>query len=89
MFGKKKQEAPELDLGTEVEYLVGNKWRAGVIHSISRTDEDGVPKILSYNIDTGKTHLEGEIETPKGEDNIPYSQPVQVTVAPDKIRLAS
>lgn len=90
MFGKKKdKDTPELDLGSEVEYLVGKTWRKGVIHSIRKTDEKGASKIIGYTIDTGKTWLEGEIVTPKGKDNIPYSQPVQVEVSPDNIRPVS
>lgn len=78
-----------LEINDKVEYLQNGKWRKGVIHSVSRVDVKGVPKVHSYNVDTGKTHLEGEIVTEEGEDNIPYSQPVQVTVQPDNIRPAS
>lgn len=91
MFGKKKDtpepQARELDNGAEVEYKVGDKWIAGVIHAVRSIDGKRGPIVTGYLVDTGKTHLEGEVITPKGEDNIPYSQPIQVDVLPENIRL--
>lgn len=76
----------ELDLGTKVEYLHKGKWRKGEVFAVRKVPGKRNDTVTGYLVDTGKTHLEGEIETPKGEDNIPYSQPVQVEVGLDEIR---
>lgn len=76
----------EFKLGEKVQYQKGDKWLKGVVHGVRKIDGKRGPQITGYLIDTGKTHLEGEVETPKGEDNIPYSQPVQVDVTIDQIK---
>ena len=75
-----------LDLGTKVEYLHQGKWRKGEVFAVRKVGTKRGMQAIGYLIDTGKTHLEGEIITPKGEDNIPYSQPVQVEVGLDDVK---
>lgn len=80
--------AKTLELGTKVEYLHRGKWRKGEVFAVKQVDGKRGPIVTGYLVDTGKTHLEGEIVTDEGEDNIPYSQPVQVEVGLDEIKPA-
>lgn len=76
------------EIGTEIQYKLDGKWLSGKIHAVKKIDGKRGPVVHSYLIDTGKTHLEGEIVTDTDEPNETYSQPVQIEVAPKDIKQA-
>ncbi len=81
---KPAEKSESIDLGSEVEYKVGDKWLTGKVHAVRKTDKNGV---VGYLVDNGKTHLEDEILTEGDLPNIQVSQPIQVDVLPENIRL--
>lgn len=48
----------ELQSGDKVKYHTGdNKWKNGVIHGVRKVDDiTGVPRVLTYLVDTGNDH---------------------------------
>ena len=76
----------EFDLGDKVLYERDGKWLKGKVHAVKNVDGKRGPKIQSYLIDNGETHLEDEILTEGDEPNIKVSQPIQVEVEPDKVK---
>lgn len=77
-----------LDLGAKVEYLYRGKWRKGEVFAVRKSPGKRGDVVTGYLVDTGKTHLKGEIETDTKEPNEKYSQPMQVEVGLDEIKPA-
>lgn len=76
-----------MQAGDKVEYKIGEKWKAGVIHGVKKAEAVKGPDIvLGYLIDTGKDARVDEIITEKGKKNITVRQPEQVEVLPENIR---
>lgn len=76
----------EIDLNTKIEYLKDGKWHKGKVLGVKKVDGKRGSTITGYIVDTGKTHLEGEIVTDTDEPNETYSQPVQIEVMPKDIK---
>lgn len=76
-----------ISIGDKVEYLVGDKWKKGVVHGIKKAEAVKGPDItLGYLIDTGKDERVDEFVTEKGKPNLKFRQPEQVEVLPENIR---
>jgi hypothetical protein len=78
----------DLESGAKVKYHTGDeKWKNGVIHAVRKVDDiDGVPRVLTYLIDTGNDERIDEIVTPRGVPNLYNRQPEQVDVRPEFVK---